>query len=190
MRFEITYGALFGAITLAWLLIRMVCCVRTRRVEIRRELTLLLVYICIVVVARFTFFPFSRVNGMIQPLVFDFETAVPPRLNVVPFINLFDYESRRELLLNLIGNTLMFLPLGVIWPIAFRRLHTHKDVLLSGFATSLCIEILQLPFYDRVSDIDDLLLNTLGFAAGYCILLLARRIKAVYCDRFKQKRSI
>jgi glycopeptide antibiotics resistance protein len=189
MRFEITYGALFVSITLAWLLIRMVCCVRARRVDIRRELTLLLVYISLVVVARFTFFPFSRVNGMIQPLVFDLETAVPPRLNVVPLVNLFDYESRRELLLNLIGNTLMFLPLGMVWPIAFRRLHTHKDVLLSGFATSLCIEILQLPFYDRVSDIDDLLLNTLGFAAGYGILLLARRIKAVHCDRFKQKRS-
>jgi glycopeptide antibiotics resistance protein len=33
----------------------------------------------------------------------------------------------------------------------------------------LCIELLQLPFYSRSSDIDDLILNTLGYLMGYGI---------------------
>ena len=36
---------------------------------------------------------------------------------------------------------------------------------------------LQLPFFDRVTDVDDLILNSLGFAAGYGIYLLVKAIK-------------
>ena len=127
---------------------------------------------CIVVVARFTFFPFSKVDGVIQPLIFNIKTAFPPRINLVPFIYWFDYETKREALLNLIGNITMFIPLGIVWPSVFPRLDSHIKVLLSGFGCSLCIEMLQLPFYDRVSDVDDLILNTFGFAVGYGIFLL------------------
>ena len=38
--------------------------------DFKREFQLIFVYICIVAVARFTFFPFSKVNGEIQLLVF------------------------------------------------------------------------------------------------------------------------
>jgi len=48
----------------------------------------------------------------------------------------------------------------------------------AGFGCSLCIELSQLPFSSRVSDIDDLILNTLGFALGYGIYLLVTAIKA------------
>ena len=41
----------------------------------------------------------------------------------------------------------------------------------------MCIEILQLPFFDRVSDIDELLLNSLGFMAGYGIYLLVGKLR-------------
>ena len=37
---------------------------------------------------------------------------------------------------------------------------------------SLSIELLQLLFSDRTTDINDLILNTLGAAAGYCIYAL------------------
>ncbi|MBR6579461.1 MAG: VanZ family protein, partial [Clostridia bacterium] len=33
-----------------------------------------------------------------------------------------------------------------------------------------------LPFYERVSDIDDLLLNSLGFIIGYLLYLLAKQV--------------
>ena len=177
MRFEITYGALFGAITLAWLLIRTICCIRTRRVEIRRELTLLLVYICIVVVVRFTFCPFGKVDGKIQPLVYDPAQVYPFKTNLEPLIHLFDYPTLREALVNLIGNTAMFIPLGIVWPAVFPQLNTHGKRIAAGFGCSLVIEILQLPFFERYTDLDDLILNTAGFLMGYGIWLLVKKLK-------------
>jgi len=56
-------------------------------------------------------------------------------------------------------------------------LDTHKKVILAGMGFSLCVEILQLPFYDRVSDVDDLILNSLGFLLGYMLYLLVRALK-------------
>ena len=50
-------------------------------------------------------------------------------------------------------------------------------VIAAGFFASFCIEILQLPFFDRASDIDDLILNTAGYVMGYGIYLLVRKIR-------------
>lgn len=178
---NITYAALIALISFLWILARVWHWVKNSQISWKRELQLLLVYICIIVVARFTFFPFSKVDGKIQPLILDAAKVFPPRINLIPVIYLFDYEIRREALINFIGNTAMFIPLGIIWPSVFRKLDTPLKVILSGVATSLAIEILQLPFFDRVSDVDDLILNSLGFIAGYGIYLLAkvigRRIK-------------
>lgn len=77
-----------------------------------------------------------------------------------------------------IGNTAMFIPLGIVWPSVYNGLNKHWKVLAAGIGFSLFIEILQLPFYDRVSDVDDLLLNSAGFLIGYLVYLLVNR-KAV-----------
>ena len=173
----ITYPFLMTAITCLWILVRGYWAVKAKTISWKRELQLLLVYICIIVVARITCFPFSKVNGQVQPLVFDGAKVFPFRINLKPFVYLFDYPTMKEALLNFIGNTTMFLPLGIVWPSVFRELDTHKKTIAAGFGFSLLIEILQLPFFDRVSDIDDLILNTLGFIMGYGIYLLVKKIR-------------
>ena len=175
--FQISYQTLVIAITVAWCLARLAVALKQKRVSLKRELQLILVYICIVVVARFTFFPFSKVNGQIQPLVFNITNAFPFRINWMPMVNLTDYPTMREILINVIGNTAMFIPLGIVWPCVYKELNTPVKAIAAGAGFSLLIEILQLPFYDRVSDVDDLILNSLGFILGYLIYLLARVIK-------------
>ena len=184
---EISYPAVMIGITVSWVLVRMILCLRQRRVFLKRELQLLLVYICIMVVTRFTFFPFSKVNGQVQPLLFDVSRIFPPRINLLPIVYLFDYPIFREALINFIGNTAMFLPLGIVWPSVFKQLDTHKKVIAAGAGYSLLIEIAQLPFFDRVSDIDDLILNSLGFLLGYGIYLLVKIIKRT-CKRSRGKK--
>ena len=169
---QISYHAVLIGISILWCAVRLIYAVRSRQLCWKREAQLMLVFICISVVARFTFFPFSRVNGEIQPLVFSMANAFPFRINFVPFVYLFDYPETRDILRNVIGNTAMFIPLGIVWPAVFKELNTHVKVLAAGIGTSLLIEILQLPFFDRVSDIDDLILNSLGFLTGYLIYLL------------------
>ena len=173
----ISYPFIMALITIVWAAVRAGVNLRNRNFRWKREAQLILVYICIVVVARFTFFPFSKVNGRVQPLIFDTANALNFRINLLPFVYLMDYEIRREAWINLIGNTAMFIPLGVVWPSVFRELNTPGRVITAGVGFSLCIEILQLPFYDRVSDIDDLILNSVGFLTGYGLYLLVNLIK-------------
>ena len=171
----ISYSSMLAAISILWLLVRAAVFIKTGRLNWKREAQLLLVYVCLIVVARFTFFPLSKVNGQVQPLLFDAARMLPLRINLVPLVHLLDYPVFREAMLNLIGNTAMFLPVGVLWPLVYRELNTHTRVLSAGAGFSLCIEILQLPFFDRVTDIDDLLLNFLGFLMGYWLYLLFKK---------------
>ena len=172
----ISYSAALTLISVLWIIVRLFHWSRERKISLKRETELILVYICLIVVARFTFFPFSKVNGQIQPLLFDPTAIFPPRINLIPFVNLLDYEIRREALINVIGNTAMFIPIGIIWPSVFRKLDTATKTIAAGAGFSLFIEILQLPFFDRVSDIDDLLLNSVGFLIGYGIFRITKRI--------------
>ena len=174
---EFSYLSALLFVSIIWLLVRVYVAAKQKRVSWKREAQLMLVYICIVVVMRFTFFPFFKVDGKIQPLIFDAAQAFPPRINLLPLVYLLNYDVFKEMLINVIGNTTMFIPLGIVWPSVFKKLNSHGKVIGAGVVFSLCIEILQLPFFDRVTDIDDLILNSLGFLIGYGIYLLAKTIK-------------
>ena len=164
-------------ITVLWVITRAFFRIKNRRIDWKREAKLLLVYVCIMVIARITFFPLEKIDGKVQPLVFDIANAFSFRINVLPFVNLLEYDEMRDAIINFIGNTAMFIPVGIVWPIVFRELDSHWKTILAGIGFSLLIEILQLPFYDRVSDIDDLILNTAGYLIGYGIYLVIRKMK-------------
>lgn len=180
---KISYLAMVIIISALWLLVRAAVWIKNRRIEWKRELVLMLVYICIIVVTRFTFCPFGKVDGKIQPLVFDAANAFPFRMNFEPLVHLFDYEQRSDAILNLIGNITMFIPMGIIWPSVYKKLNSHLKVIAAGVGLSLFIEILQLPFYDRLSDIDDLILNSSGFIIGYAIYLSVKFIARKVSDK-------
>lgn len=173
----IHYTEMVILISLLWLLNRVWNYKKTKQFSWKRELQLMLVYICIVVIVRFTFCPFAKVDGKVQPLLFYPDNWFPFRVNLRPFVYLFDYPTMKEVLLNLIGNTTMFIPVGIVWPIVYKQLDKPWKVIAAGVGFSLCIEIIQLPFYDRVSDIDDLILNSIGFLTGYSIYLLTKKKK-------------
>ncbi len=73
----------------------------------------------------------------------------------------------------LIGNILIFVPLGLLGCLLWRGA-TFKRAALSGLAVSIVIEVCQLPL-DRWTDIDDLWLNALGAAMGYGVYVLLGR---------------
>ena len=174
---QIPYVMTIALITALWIISRVVLSYKKGTINWKRETQLLLVYICLVVIVRLTFFPFSKVDGKVQPLLFDPSNIIPFRLNFLPFVNLMDYEIRREALINVIGNSFLFLPVGIVYPIVYKKLNTHGKIIAAGVGTSLAIEILQLPFFDRVTDIDDLILNSAGYLLGYGIYLLVTKAK-------------
>ena len=174
---EIPFLFLEIVFTAIWLMIRIAIWINQKRIDWKRETVLLLMYINLAVILRFTFFPMSKVDGRIQPLVFDIATAFPFRVNLLPLVHLFDYDSKRDLLLNVIGNAAMFIPSGIVLPIVYKRLNTFWKVLTTGIGISLCIEIIQLPFSVRATDVDDLILNTIGVILGYGIYALIRCVR-------------
>ena len=169
---EISFFSGELALALVWIAVRIAVWLRQRRIDWKRELLLLLMYVNLAVILRVAFYPMARLNGKVQPLLFDPAAVWPFRLNLVPLVNLLDYTSGRDLLLNILGNVGLFVPSGIILPILYKRLDRFWKVLAAGAGMSLCIELLQLPFAVRATDADDLLLNTLGVALGCGIYAL------------------
>ena len=99
-----------------------------------------------------------------------------PRLNV-NLIPLWDITSGvRAYLINSGLNILLFVPLGFILPLLWKEFRSRRAMCLTGFLLSLGIELAQLMNY-RVSDVDDLIMNTLGAFLGYALLMLLSRKK-------------
>ena len=174
--FEITYKGLFIFITLAWIAIRVICGVRNHKVDWKYEAKLLTVYICMIVIARIVYFPRHLVEGRIASLFLDVEKIFPLWINLSPIVHLFDvYDGW---IINIVGNITMFIPVGLAWPFCFKKLDSLGKVVLAGAGFPLFIEITQLPFYDRCSDVDDLILNTTGIFIGALIYFGIKRLKS------------
>lgn len=74
----------------------------------------------------------------------------------------------------LAGNIVMFMPIGFFPKLLWRRWGWWKS-LLAGFGASVTIEFAQL-FTERSTDIDDVILNTLGALLGWLLAWLLERL--------------
>lgn len=83
----------------------------------------------------------------------------------------------------LLGNIIMFMPVGFFTALLWRKPRWWKS-LLAGFCSSLTIEFIQF-FIGRSSDIDDVILNTAGALAGFWIFCLLRAIFPGFIKKFQ-----
>ena len=98
-----------------------------------------------------------------------------PTLNLIPFQ---DFSPSN--LLGMVLNAIMFAPLGFLLPAYFERYRHWGRTLAAGFLTSLTVELIQL-FTFRATDVDDLIMNTLGCLVGFLLAkLIFRHRTAVY----------
>ena len=101
-----------------------------------------------------------------------------PTLNLIPFQ---DFSARN--MEGMVLNAIMFAPLGFLLPAYFERYRHWGRTLAAGFLTSLTVELIQL-FTFRATDVDDLIMNTLGTLVGFLLAkLVLRRRTAVYRGR-------
>ena len=174
---EITFRSAELIFTATWLLARIIVWKQQGQIQWKREAVLLLMYLNLSVIIRFVLFPRDLVNGHVQPLVFEAAAVFPLRINLLPLVHLFDYDSIRDMIWNVIGNAVLFIPSGIALPVIYKKLDCFWKVFAVGALISLCTEILQLPFPSRATDVDDLILNTLGVAVGYAIYAAFIRLK-------------
>ncbi len=79
--------------------------------------------------------------------------------------------------LMILGNVLMFVPMGILLPLIKENIRNKKIIIL-GILIPLVIELIQ-PFIGREFDIDDIFLNFMGIILGYIIYKLIIKIEVL-----------
>lgn len=93
----------------------------------------------------YNFIPFATISALLQP-----------------------GGNLQYVVLSIGGNLAMFMPLGFLLPLCWRRLEKLPWVLLAAALTSAAIETVQF-FIGRKMDVDDWLLNVLGAMLGWLL---------------------
>lgn len=104
-------------------------------------------------------FYFTGTGTLYDILRYHFE--VGEKINFIPFSNEID-------IVGYLQNILLFIPFGILIPFLWKKYDKVVHIFLSGFLFSMFIEVTQL-LNNRSTDIDDLILNTIGGLIGYGI---------------------
>lgn len=113
-----------------------------------------------------------------QPWAYaDYWQWVRGSLNLVPFATISQYISfiRRDgylvqtSIINLAGNVVMFIPLGIFPPILWPKLRSFWRFIVCVAVTIILVEIIQLFTLVGSGDVDDLILNLVGASIGFCL---------------------
>ena len=92
--------------------------------------------------------------------------------------------------INFLGNIILFLPIGFLLPLLFRRMELFILPEYAGLGIYLFIKIMKIP-QSRSSDVDDLWLNTLGAFVGYVCYYFTRKVFPSFTNAFKRmKRQV
>lgn len=156
-----------------WIIYRLYNVVKNKRINIAREIILFIFFVYFLFLLLLTIFKGGRIEFSNQFNSYMYrEHGLLGIINVVPIketINTFMHSETgmRNSLRNLIGNILVFMPLGFFIPLLFDKFNNLKKVLKVGCLSSLAIELSQLFVGSNVCDIDDVIYNTLGALAGF-----------------------
>ena len=116
---------------------------------------------------------------LLRLLLFSRTPGSERSLNLVPFASISSYlfgdsaVEQRFAAGNVIGNVVAFVPLGAFLPLLRRRTGLWTNLLIVVCA-SVAVEIVQGIFGVGASDIDDVILNTLGGLVGILFFSLLR----------------
>ena len=117
---------------------------------------------------------------------------VKMNVNLIPFNTISQYayllieKTNVHLLphafINLFGNVVVFIPLGIFLPFLCEKLQSFKWLLLCSIAIILMVELIQLFTLMGSFDIDDLILNLFGIMIGFLLL----RLLTLLCSKINR----
>lgn len=125
----------------------------------------------------------QRLNTLV---IYDYSEQIKQNTNLIPFITikryitLIQYTSNillvKHAIVNLLGNIIMFVPLGVFLPIIYKKARNYLIFLFFIIVSISFIEVVQLFTLLGSCDIDDLIFNTFGATVGYIFYLIFNKI--------------
>ncbi len=113
-------------------------------------------------------------------------------INLIPFFTIrsqwhsfvrAEYDIFSFAGINLIGNVIMFVPLGFFLPAIYKKLRRYKWLLLSVVGIIMIIEVAQLFSMRGSLDVDDLILNIVGATIGYGIWWIQRSLRKKFTPK-------
>lgn len=158
--------------TIVWIIYRIIHCIKNKPINKIREIFINLFFIYFLILVNLTMFKYGN-------LMLDFNIKF--YINYIPLvetINMFrnDFLDINIALHNVIGNILLFIPLGFGIPLFFNKKNKLSKIILYGFTASLTIELIQLFTPYNTTDIDDVIFNTLGAVLGFIIFNIIYKI--------------
>ncbi|MFC4401605.1 VanZ family protein [Gracilibacillus xinjiangensis] len=104
--------------------------------------------------------------------------------NLIPFKNTFRYLMESDnfsfqfIFNNIVGNILVFLPLGLLLPLLFRQYKRFPLLFATVTCLTILVEITQITLHIGQFDVDDVILNIIGGMIGFLLAkLLADKAK-------------
>ena len=165
---------IFAAIlfTIIWIIFRVRYYLKNKPINKLREVFINLFFIYFLMLVNLTIFKSGE-------LMLDFDTRF--YINYIPFVETVkmftnEFSDIHIALYNVIGNILLFIPLGFCIPLFFNKKNKLSKVILYGFIASLTIEVLQIFTPFNTTDIDDIIFNTFGSILGFIIFNIFYRI--------------
>ncbi len=141
--------------------------------EKKPPLRLVLIFIFYILFMIWLLFFFNRRPYFSELSYLD---TIGENINTTPFSTIGRYINAIKngrlvsvALVNLIGNILIFIPLGMLLPSLWKILDTPVRILISCGGLILMVEITQLFTLRGSYDVDDIILNLSGCIIGYII---------------------
>ncbi|MCM3196285.1 VanZ family protein [Priestia megaterium] len=100
------------------------------------------------------------------------------KINIIPFRtigNSLFHQTFLNFIINNLGNVILFIPFGFFMSFKLKYLNKGWRVIFIGMIISSVIECIQLFMPNRWTDIDDVMLNTLGTVIGYSLFKILNR---------------
>ena len=99
--------------------------------------------------------------------------------NLIPLVTISKYFMLEQMSLlrragNILGNIYLFMPLGLLLPLVCRKANNIWIILFLSFILSIFFEAAQFALASGSSDIDDVILNTVGGMSGLLLFRLIR----------------
>lgn len=130
---------------------------------------------------------FIYVMGVIKEVAFPLHIGHTKQfymrgINLIPFKSIEqlirDGFDKPFVVRNVLGNIILFCPLGFFVPLLWKSFNSNKKTIFLGFAVSVLIESSQFfLLVNRSVDIDDVILNVLGTILGVIIYRVSSMLK-------------
>ena len=95
-------------------------------------------------------------------------------IKLTPFWSYYEaiIEKDKGLAFQMLGNVLIFIPLGVLLPEVWDRIRNIRWIILIAASVSFSLELVQLIFRLGLFEFDDVFHNVLGAVIGYGLFIL------------------